>query len=309
MQSQGRAERSRANLGGYSYGTTQAPSSSQATARMSPITSSFKLYDLRSHMLKLVEDRQKCLVVNQKKDIKRNMVRMEEVEDSTLWNATLESLFVELLMEESNAGHIINAKFNIQAQVTVTVALNRSGLIRFHLTTKQVKRNWNRMKRNHSDFAFVLKQIGLGWRPEANTVEGTNKVWANLMRPWVQREERKVGVRDERCMLRHDEFMQFEGGEEVDRLLKDKDLHNVLMAMLVERRMVRLSQLVRAQSVCENGGGRGTSGALSPPNTEDVQKIDVNPPKGTRVFPPEEMRLVIGSFIIFTRFEFIIDKP
>ncbi|WJZ93084.1 hypothetical protein VitviT2T_012046 [Vitis vinifera] len=38
------------------------------------------------------------------------------------------------------------------------------------------------------------------------------------------------------------------------------------------------------------GGGR--SGAISPPPIEDsVQKIDVNPPRGTRDFPPEDMRL------------------
>ncbi|KAB1222562.1 hypothetical protein CJ030_MR2G008901 [Morella rubra] len=97
---------------------------------------------------------------------------MEEANDSTLWNAALEALFAELLMEESNAGRIINAKFNIQAQAMVTVGLNRSGLTRFRLTTKQVKGKWNRIKRNHSDFAFVLKQTGFGWRPEADTVKG-----------------------------------------------------------------------------------------------------------------------------------------
>ncbi|XVE61669.1 hypothetical protein DITRI_Ditri06bG0058500 [Diplodiscus trichospermus] len=40
------------------------------------------------------------------------------------------------------------------------------------------------------------------------------------------------------------------------------------------------------------GGGGGRSGALSPsPVSEEFQRIDVNPPKGTRDFPPEEMRL------------------
>ncbi|KAK9985567.1 hypothetical protein SO802_030518 [Lithocarpus litseifolius] len=47
-----------------------------------------------------------------------------------------------------------------------------------------------------------------------------------------------------------------------------------------------------AQSTGDNGSGGGRSGALaSPPITEELQKIDVNPPKGTRDFPPEEMRL------------------
>ncbi|KAK6943858.1 Class II Histidinyl-tRNA synthetase (HisRS)-like catalytic core domain, partial [Dillenia turbinata] len=53
-----------------------------------------------------------------------------------------------------------------------------------------------------------------------------------------------------------------------------------------------LSSLCSAQSECatENTGGR--SGALSPPPiAEAVERIDVNPPKGTRDFPPEEMRL------------------
>ncbi|KAK6942775.1 Anticodon-binding [Dillenia turbinata] len=53
-----------------------------------------------------------------------------------------------------------------------------------------------------------------------------------------------------------------------------------------------LSSLCSAQSECatENTGGR--SGALFPPPiAEAVERIDVNPPKGTRDFPPEEMRL------------------
>ncbi|XP_057999560.1 histidine--tRNA ligase, chloroplastic/mitochondrial isoform X3 [Hevea brasiliensis] len=49
-----------------------------------------------------------------------------------------------------------------------------------------------------------------------------------------------------------------------------------------------------AQSPTENGGSSGRSGALAAPPVvleEAVQKIDFNPPKGTRDFPPEEMRL------------------
>lgn len=37
--------------------------------------------------------------------------------------------------------------------------------------------------------------------------------------------------------------------------------------------------------------GRSGSLASPPPSSEFTQKIDVNPPKGTRDFPPEEMRL------------------
>ncbi|KAJ7976919.1 Histidine-tRNA ligase [Quillaja saponaria] len=52
------------------------------------------------------------------------------------------------------------------------------------------------------------------------------------------------------------------------------------------------SQAVSTESPSDNGSGGGRSGALSPaPITEDVQKIEVNPPKGTRDFPPEDMRL------------------
>jgi histidyl-tRNA synthetase len=58
------------------------------------------------------------------------------------------------------------------------------------------------------------------------------------------------------------------------------------------RNLSSLSSTAAAQSTGENGSGGGRSGALSSPLiTEEVQKIDVNPPKGTRDFPPEEMRL------------------
>ncbi|KAI9122262.1 hypothetical protein K1719_006951 [Acacia pycnantha] len=53
-----------------------------------------------------------------------------------------------------------------------------------------------------------------------------------------------------------------------------------------------LSQATHAESPSDNASGGGRSGALSPGLlTGDVQKIDVNPPKGTRDFPPEDMRL------------------
>lgn len=56
-----------------------------------------------------------------------------------------------------------------------------------------------------------------------------------------------------------------------------------------------LSSVATALSPSENGSGGGgeRSAALAgPPVLENsVQKIDVNPPKGTRDFPPEEMRL------------------
>ncbi|KAL4605508.1 hypothetical protein ACB092_09G034800 [Castanea dentata] len=55
-----------------------------------------------------------------------------------------------------------------------------------------------------------------------------------------------------------------------------------------------------AQSTGDNGSGGGRSGALAPPPiTEELQKIDVNPPKGTRDFPPEEMRLRTWLFHSF----------
>ncbi|XP_075637083.1 histidine--tRNA ligase, chloroplastic/mitochondrial-like [Castanea sativa] len=58
------------------------------------------------------------------------------------------------------------------------------------------------------------------------------------------------------------------------------------------RSLSSLSSAAAAQSTGDNGGGGGRSGALAPPPiTEELQKIDVNPPKGTRDFPPEEMRL------------------
>ncbi|GLT25717.1 hypothetical protein SLA2020_008270 [Shorea laevis] len=54
-----------------------------------------------------------------------------------------------------------------------------------------------------------------------------------------------------------------------------------------------LSSFASAKSATDNGAsGGGRSGAISPPLvSEEVQKIDVNPPKGTRDFPPEDMRL------------------
>lgn len=53
-----------------------------------------------------------------------------------------------------------------------------------------------------------------------------------------------------------------------------------------------LTAVSSAQSISDGGTTRGRSGALSPaPTTEELQRIDVNPPKGTRDFPPEDMRL------------------
>nr|XP_025605150.1 histidine--tRNA ligase, chloroplastic/mitochondrial isoform X3 [Arachis hypogaea] len=53
------------------------------------------------------------------------------------------------------------------------------------------------------------------------------------------------------------------------------------------------SSLSPAAETDSQSGGGGRSGALSPGPivAGEVQRIDVNPPKGTRDFPPEEMRL------------------
>ncbi|KAB1222037.1 hypothetical protein CJ030_MR2G017936 [Morella rubra] len=158
-------------LGLHSHWATRAASGSQDTTNTRPVTRSYKRYNLRSHKQKPLERSDRC------------EVRIEEAEDSTLWNAALEVLFVELFMEESNVGRIFDGNFNVQAQVTVTATLNQSGLTRIRLTTKQVKGKWNRMKRNYSDFTFVLKQTGFGWRPEADTVDGTDEAWSNVMSP------------------------------------------------------------------------------------------------------------------------------
>ncbi|KAE8713195.1 bifunctional monodehydroascorbate reductase and carbonic anhydrase nectarin-3-like [Hibiscus syriacus] len=57
----------------------------------------------------------------------------------------------------------------------------------------------------------------------------------------------------------------------------------------------RTSSCLASNQSSDNGGrsgGGGRYGALSPsPLADEVHRIDVNPPKGTRDFPPEDMRL------------------
>ncbi|PPD96820.1 hypothetical protein GOBAR_DD06160 [Gossypium barbadense] len=69
------------------------------------------------------------------------------------------------------------------------------------------------------------------------------------------------------------------------------------------------SALASEQSSATDNGGRsgggGRSGALSPsPVVEEVQRIDVNPPKGTRDFPPEDMRLRTWLFNHFREVDY-----
>lgn len=68
------------------------------------------------------------------------------------------------------------------------------------------------------------------------------------------------------------------------------------------------SALASEQSSATDSGGRsggGRSGALSPSTVvEEVQRIDVNPPKGTRDFPPEDMRLRTWLFNHFREVSF-----
>ncbi|KAB1209417.1 hypothetical protein CJ030_MR6G027716 [Morella rubra] len=205
MQSRGYTKRSRADLGGYSCGTTQAPlvrKTSQGWA-LSSDRSRFA-----SAAVQLADPYAEASGGQTK-------VQMEEAEDSTLWNAALEQLFMKLLMEDLNTRRII----------------------------KQVKGKWNRMKRNHIDFAFVLKQTGFEWRLEADTIEWTDEAWANLMR--VERSSSSRAYQREppiyQCIpwlssldppLLEDQYENT-----VDCLLKDNDLQNALMAMLVRRRM------------------------------------------------------------------------
>lgn len=65
-----------------------------------------------------------------------------------------------------------------------------------------------------------------------------------------------------------------------------------------------LCAVASAESTASHHGGR--LGALSsPPVTEEVQRIDVNPPKGTRDFPPEDMRLRNWLFHNFREVRFL----
>ena len=72
---------------------------------------------------------------------------------------------------------------------------------------------------------------------------------------------------------------------------------------------VRLhSSLSRAAETDSPTGGR--SGALTPGPAVagEVQKIDVNPPKGTRDFPPEDMRLRNWLFNHFKEVCMVLDS-
>lgn len=68
------------------------------------------------------------------------------------------------------------------------------------------------------------------------------------------------------------------------------------------------SSLSRPAETDSPTGGR--SGALTPgPSVgADVQKIDVNPPKGTRDFPPEDMRLRNWLFNHFKEVSVVLDS-
>ncbi|KAJ9184329.1 hypothetical protein P3X46_004063 [Hevea brasiliensis] len=85
-------------------------------------------------------------------------------------------------------------------------------------------------------------------------------------------------------------FLSFTYVSYFSLLLRKFPLHRQSLSMKPRT----LSSVASAQSPTENGGSSGRSGALAAPPVvleEAVQKIDFNPPKGTRDFPPEEMRL------------------
>ncbi|XVE96619.1 hypothetical protein REPUB_Repub02eG0238400 [Reevesia pubescens] len=69
------------------------------------------------------------------------------------------------------------------------------------------------------------------------------------------------------------------------------------LRQLIPKRSRNLSSFASVQSSAtdncsRSSGAGGRSGAISSsPMAEEVQRIDVNPPKGTRDFPPEDMRL------------------
>lgn len=62
--------------------------------------------------------------------------------------------------------------------------------------------------------------------------------------------------------------------------------------LIPNRLILPQTRTLSAEAPAAQNGGGGRSGAISaPPVSEDFHKIDVNPPKGTRDFPPEDMRL------------------
>lgn len=86
-----------------------------------------------------------------------------------------------------------------------------------------------------------------------------------------------------------------------------------------QRLPIRCNSSLTAESLNSDTNETGRSGSRSsPPPAGALQKIDVNPPRGTRDFPPDEMRLrtwlfhnfreVVGSVVYLKLNKLIISR-
>ncbi|KAB1216111.1 hypothetical protein CJ030_MR4G020678 [Morella rubra] len=164
----------------------------------------------------------------------------------------MEALFVELLMEESNAGRIINAEFNIPARATITVVLHHSGLTRFRLTSKQMKGKWNRMKMNYN----------------ADTVEGTNEAWANLMKSRTRSIFCSITPRVEYGIL-VDDLSAYDGVAKMPQQVEHTLLCTVLSRL---QSKLGLSQFDTCQASFDDSKGY-VDHTLTPNNSKQLQSI------------------------------------
>ncbi|XP_060675051.1 uncharacterized protein LOC125422919 [Ziziphus jujuba] len=101
-------------------------------------------------------------------------------DDSTLWGATNEKIYIDVMVDLINKGGMKDGQFSSKEWTNMLEALNNKSKRNYNM--KQIKQKFNRLRSKHREFSELLQQTGFGWDVETNTVNATDEMWQNYIR-------------------------------------------------------------------------------------------------------------------------------
>ncbi|XP_048336047.2 L10-interacting MYB domain-containing protein-like [Ziziphus jujuba] len=101
-------------------------------------------------------------------------------DDSTLWSATNEKIYIDVMVDLINKGGMKDGQFSSKEWTNMLEALNNKSKRNYNM--KQIKQKFNRLRSKHREFSELLQQTGFGWDAETNTVNATDEMWQNYIR-------------------------------------------------------------------------------------------------------------------------------
>ncbi|XP_048331881.2 L10-interacting MYB domain-containing protein-like [Ziziphus jujuba] len=99
--------------------------------------------------------------------------------DSTLWGATNENIYIDVMVDLINKGGMKDGQFSSKEWNNMLEAINNKSKRNYNM--KQIKQKFNRLRSKHHEFSELLQQTGFDWDAETNTMNAIEEMWQNYI--------------------------------------------------------------------------------------------------------------------------------